>query len=105
MKFTQAAFALLALASAAVAAPATDATTTPARSQIEWTGDNTLPLLEARGRGVGESCTVGKGQCASGLGCYGCLGHKPVCQQGPGSNECCYRDDRGPRCDILPIGK
>jgi hypothetical protein len=65
-----------------------------------------MKLLFARGKkGRAESCTVGKGECASGLGCYGCWGHKPVCQEGPGSQQCCFRDDRGPICQIIPIGK
>ncbi|KAI1779260.1 hypothetical protein F4818DRAFT_403885 [Hypoxylon cercidicola] len=130
MKFNQTILTLLALSSAVVAAPAaadSNAATAESQGQMEWTGDNTArtpPLsapypntvpatntpspqhiLEARAKGRGERCTVGKGQCGSGLGCFGCLGHKPVCQEGPGSNQCCFDDDRGRRCEILPIGK
>ncbi|KAF6823327.1 hypothetical protein CPLU01_11467 [Colletotrichum plurivorum] len=67
---------------------------------ITWVGgDGALPL-EKRGRSRADPCTPGRGQCNSGLGCYGCQGHSPVCQRGPGSNECCFRDDRGPVCQI-----
>ncbi|KAI1076963.1 hypothetical protein F5B20DRAFT_299990 [Whalleya microplaca] len=116
MKFTQTLFSLLALTGATLAAPAADASSNGVISaealfqrDISWTGDgideDTTPKLEAREKGRAERCTVGKGECGDGLGCYGCLGHKPVCQTGPGSNQCCFEDDRGKTCQVVPIGK
>jgi hypothetical protein len=62
-------------------------------------------IVKRGGRGIAESCTPGKAQCAAGLGCYGCDGHDPVCQPGPGSGECCFREDIGPTCQVQPIGR
>ncbi|KAI6085287.1 hypothetical protein F4821DRAFT_279346 [Hypoxylon rubiginosum] len=104
MKFNQAIFALLALAGAALGAPAVADSSSVDMGQIKWTGDNTH-TLEARARGWGERCTPGKGQCRSGLNCYGCLGHRPVCQEGPDSSQCCYEGDRGCRCEVMPTGE
>ncbi|KAI0012064.1 hypothetical protein F4779DRAFT_123627 [Xylariaceae sp. FL0662B] len=118
MKLTQVLFSLLALTGATLAAPAAAESNTNGitsasalfQRDVDWVGDgigedSVTAKLEARAKGRGERCTPGKGQCGSGLGCYGCLGHKPVCQEGPGSNQCCFEDDRGRRCEIIPNGK
>lgn len=56
-------------------------------------------------KGTAEACESGKDECQEGLGCYGCWNHTTVCQRGPGSNECCFRDELGPVCQVIPLGK
>lgn len=56
-------------------------------------------------KGTAEACESGKDECQEGLGCYGCWNHTTVCQRGPGSNECCFRDELGPICQVIPLGK
>ncbi|WDK18714.1 hypothetical protein CGRA01v4_10000 [Colletotrichum graminicola] len=64
-----------------------------ADSQFLTRSDGQKPWLRKRAAGKGDPCNPGKGQCVTGLGCYSCGNHQPVCQQGPGSNQCCYRDN------------
>ncbi|KAI1760287.1 hypothetical protein GGR53DRAFT_470452 [Hypoxylon sp. FL1150] len=105
MKSDQVIVTFFALASAALAAPAAaDSATAQSRGQAEWTGD-TMHTLEARGKGWGKRCHPGRGDCKYGLGCYGCLGHHPVCQEGPSSYHCCYESDHGRRCEVMPRGE
>lgn len=70
-----------------------------------WTGDNTQLSRRSGKKGTAEACESGKDECQEGLGCYGCWNHTTVCQRGPGSNECCFRDELGPICQVIPLGK
>ncbi|KAF4772999.1 hypothetical protein HER10_EVM0000040 [Colletotrichum scovillei] len=65
-----------------------------AEYHTSWVEDPTQPWLRKRARGQGDPCNPGRGDCVTGLGCYGCGGHSPVCQRGPGSNLCCHRDSQ-----------
>ncbi|KAE9567814.1 hypothetical protein CGMCC3_g16049 [Colletotrichum fructicola] len=65
-------------------------------------GREGIEKIERRGRVTGEPCTSGRGECNTGLGCYGCQGHKTVCQKGPGSGQCCFiEDSRGAICEPM----
>ncbi|OHF02127.1 hypothetical protein CORC01_02706 [Colletotrichum orchidophilum] len=82
------------------AAPTADAKNRVSESSLRseyhtsWVEDATQPWLRKRASGQGEPCDPGRGECVTGLGCYGCGGHSPVCQRGPGSNLCCHRDNQ-----------
>ncbi|KAK1519413.1 uncharacterized protein CCOS01_11064 [Colletotrichum costaricense] len=82
------------------AAPTADPKNLVSKSSLEaeyhtsWLEDPTQPWLRKRARGQGDRCDPGRGDCVTGLGCYGCGGHSPVCQRGPGSNLCCHRDSQ-----------
>ncbi|KZL75368.1 hypothetical protein CT0861_04385 [Colletotrichum tofieldiae] len=90
---------LLATMAEVLAAPSADpnivitGTSVTSDYHTSWVEDSTKPWLMKRARGKGDPCDPGRGQCVTGLGCYGCGNHQPVCQRGPGSNECCYRDN------------
>ncbi|KAK1980989.1 hypothetical protein LZ30DRAFT_593699 [Colletotrichum cereale] len=99
MKPTQMTFLLLGTMTGVLAAPTPDANIVLTDSNMRteyhtsWVEDSTKPWLRKRAAGKGDPCNPGRGQCITGLGCYGCGNHQPVCQRGPGSNECCYRDN------------
>ncbi|CCF40915.1 hypothetical protein CH063_11354 [Colletotrichum higginsianum] len=99
MKPIQTAMLVLATMTGVQSAPAADANIVIPDSSMRseyhtsWVEDSTRPWLRKRARGKGDPCDPGRGQCVTGLGCYGCSNHQPVCQRGPGSNECCHRDN------------
>ncbi|KAK1584800.1 uncharacterized protein LY79DRAFT_519974 [Colletotrichum navitas] len=99
MKPTRTTLLLLATMTNVLAAPVADANIVMADPDMRpeyhtsWVEDSTKPWLRKWAAEKGEPCNPGKGQCVTGLDCYACGNHQPVCQQGPGSNECCYRDN------------
>ncbi|KAK1638057.1 hypothetical protein BDP81DRAFT_315867 [Colletotrichum phormii] len=82
------------------AAPTADAKNLLSESSLRaeyhtsWLEDPTQPWLRKRARGQGDPCDPGRVERLTGLGCYGCSGHSPVCQRGPGSNLCFHRDNQ-----------
>ncbi|ORY63871.1 uncharacterized protein BCR38DRAFT_433337 [Pseudomassariella vexata] len=95
MKTTQTILSLLAVAAAVIAAPTEDNAALDMRADnANWTGGDAEILRRAN---KFDFCNPGKGECTSG-GCWGCQGHTFICQDGPDSGKCCWRDGDSVSC-------